>query len=92
MTNDPLNSLIRAATWCVRLIAIAAALVVILLILSFTRLARGADGLERISGPSDWVGWALSDIAQLPEQDRPFVRYLAIPRWGNEKWVPALIS
>ncbi len=90
MTNDPLNSLIRAATMCVRLIAIAAALVVVLLILSFTRLARGADGLERISGPSDWVGWALSDIAQLPESDRPFVRYIAIPSWGNEKWVPAL--
>ena len=65
MTNDPLNSLIRAATWCVRIIAIAAALVVLLLLLSFTRLARGAENIERISGPSDWVGWALSDIAQL---------------------------
>ena len=90
MTNDPLNSLIRAATWCVRIIAIAAALVVLLLLLSFTRLARGAENIERISGPSDWVGWALSDIAQLPESDRPFVRYLAIPSWGNERWVPAL--
>ena len=52
--------------------------------------ARGAEHLERISGPSDWVGWALSDIAQLQESDRPFVRYLAIPSWGSEKWVPAL--
>lgn len=90
---DPLNALVRAATFCVRALSIAFVFVVILLAMLLVKTARGEElpkSLERISGPSDWVGWALSDIAQLPEADRPFQRYLAIPSWGNEKWVPAL--
>lgn len=39
--------------------------------------------------PSDAVGWALTDIATVPEPDRPFTRYLWIPPYGNERWVAA---
>lgn len=89
INRDPLDNLIRASTLAVRLVAMAVALVVVLIVLSLVRVARGAE-LERLPGPADWTGWAISDLVQLPEVDRPFQRYLAIPNWGNEKWVPAL--
>jgi hypothetical protein len=47
-----------------------------------------ADPPARQPIPPDWVGWALTDLVQQPEVDRPFLRYLAIPPWGDEKWVP----
>ena len=53
----------------------------------------GADAvapLEYQAGPADWTGWQIADLVLLPEHDRPFMRYLAIPHWGNEQWVPAL--
>lgn len=49
-----------------------------------------AEPPKREPTPSDWVGWALSDLVQVNELDRPFIRYLAIPPWGDEKWVPAI--
>ena len=52
--------------------------------------AAVARGQERQPTPSDAVGWALSDLIQLPEPDRPFQRYLWIPPWGNDKWVAAI--
>ena len=90
---DPMNALVRAATLCVRILSIAFALVVVLLVLLFARSVRGADlpaTLERLPGPAEWTGWAIADQAQLSETDRPFQRYLAIPAWGNERWLPAL--
>lgn len=45
---------------------------------------------QRIATPADATGWALTDVAQLPEADRPFARYLWIPAWGDEQWVAAL--
>jgi hypothetical protein len=55
-----------------------------------TRLASAEEVPKRQPVPGDWVGWALADLVTLPEADRPFVRYVAIPPWGNEQWVPML--
>lgn len=52
--------------------------------------AADGDAPEYAAGPRDWTGWAIADLVLLPEHDRPFQRYLAIPHWGDEKWVPAL--
>ena len=43
----------------------------------------GADEpkLEYQAGPADWTGWQIADLILLPEHDRPFMRYLAIPHW-----------
>ena len=49
-----------------------------------------ADPPAKEPTPPDWVSWALTDLVQTPEADRPFIRYLAIPPWGNERWVPAI--
>lgn len=54
----------------------------------FAHAVRGAE--QRIATPADATGWALSDVAQLAEIDRPFMRYLWVPSWGNEQWVAAL--
>lgn len=68
------------------------ALVAILAGLVAGLLAVNLFGAEpqRIATPADATGWALTDVAQLPELDRPFVRYLWIPPWGNDQWVAAL--
>lgn len=59
--------------------------------LSLATRSISADELpKRQPVPSDWVGWALADLVTLPEADRPFIRYVAIPPWGNEQWVPML--
>lgn len=50
-------------------------------------LARGG---ERVPTSADAVGWALADVATLPEFDRPFARYLWIPPWGSDRWVAAV--
>jgi hypothetical protein len=55
-----------------------------------TRLASADELPKRQPVPGDWVGWALADLVTLPEADRPFVRYVAIPPWGNEQWVPLI--
>lgn len=47
-------------------------------------------GQERVPTPVEAVGWALGDLAVVPDGDRPFQRYLWIPPWGSDKWVPAL--
>lgn len=44
----------------------------------------------RLPTPADATGWALADIATAAEIDRPFLRYLWIPPWGDEKWVAAI--
>ena len=61
-----------------------------LLALSFILLAAWppvVSGQEptKIPTPADATGWALSDLVQIPEADRPFVRYLWIPPWGSER-------
>lgn len=52
---------------------------------------RLADGVEfgTYPTPRDWSGWAIADLIGIPESKRPFIRYLAIPGWGNEQWWPA---
>lgn len=54
------------------------------------RAVRSEELPKRQPVPGDWVGWALADLVTLPEADRPFVRYVAIPPWGTEQWVPML--
>ena len=49
-----------------------------------------ADPPARQPIPSDWVGWALTDRVQQSDIDGPFIRYLAIPPWGDERWVPLI--
>lgn len=44
----------------------------------------------RLPTPADATGWALADLLQVPEHDRPFSRYIWIPPWGNDRWVAAL--
>jgi len=39
---------------------------------------------------SDSVGWALSDLAQVPAADRQWQRFIWIPPWGDEKWIAAV--
>ena len=46
--------------------------------------------LEYAAGPHDWTGWALTDLVTLPEAERPFTRYIAIPHWGSDKWVASI--
>ena len=70
-------------------------IILTLLALSLILLAAWpptASGQEptKIPTPADATGWALSDLVQIPEADRPFVRYLWIPPWGSERWVPAI--
>lgn len=50
-----------------------------------------AEGVEfgTYPTPRDWSGWAIADLINIPESRRPFIRYLAIPGWGNERWWPA---
>jgi uncharacterized protein YkwD len=53
---------------------------------------RAADELpgKPVTTAAEAVGWALADLATIPEQDRPFVRYAWVPPWGNDKWVAAM--
>ena len=69
-----------------------AEVVLLLLSLAVAAVASGAEPkpLEYAAGPHDWTGWALADLVTLPEQERPFTRYIAIPHWGSDKWVPAI--
>ena len=53
-------------------------------------VALSADPPARQPIPSDWVGWALTDRVQQSDIDGPFIRYLAIPPWGDERWVPLI--
>ena len=64
----------------------------VLLVISIVLLTVAARAQEptRLPTSSDHVGWALSDLVQVSELDRPFMRYLAIPPWGNERWVSAI--
>ena len=73
-----------------RLVDVACGLLVVAYLLWLATRALSAEPAKRQPTPSDWVGWALTDLVQVPEADRPFVRYLAIPPWGNEQWVPAI--
>ena len=54
------------------------------------RAVRSEELPKRQPVPGDWVGWALADLVTLPEADRESIRYLAIPPWGNEQWVPMM--
>lgn len=57
---------------------------------ALTLIATIARGGDRVATSADAVGWALADVATLPEFDRPFTRYLWIPPWGNDRWVAAV--
>lgn len=89
MTSGDRNTVSELRTEVYRLTWFCAAAIVFSFLSLIVSVARSAE-LERLPGPADWTGWALSDLVQLPETDRPFQRYLAIPSWGNERWVPAL--
>lgn len=71
-------------------IVLAWSLVIGYAIVFAVRAARSEDALKLQPTPPDWVGWALTDLVQQPEDARPYLRYLAIPPWGNEQWVPAI--
>lgn len=66
--------------------------VLLLLSLAVAAVASSAEPakLEYAAGPHDWTGWSLADLVTLPEQERPFTRYIAIPHWGSDKWVAAI--
>lgn len=69
-----------------------AEVVLLLLSLAVAAVASSAEPakLEYAAGPHDWTGWSLADLVTLPEAERPFTRYVAIPHWGNDKWVAAI--
>ena len=71
-------------------VALAWALVIGYAIVLDARTASREELPKRQPTPPDWVGWALADLVTLPEADRGSIRYLAIPPWGNEQWVPML--
>jgi hypothetical protein len=73
-----------------RKVLILIALVVVLLCWVATIEARAQDIGKSIPTAADAVGWALGDIATMPESDRPFNRYVWIPPWGNERWIAAV--
>lgn len=45
---------------------------------------------EKVATPSDALGWALSDLATLPPEMRPFVRYVWLPPWAYPSWHGAM--
>jgi hypothetical protein len=89
MSDDDRNQISELRTEVYRLTWFCALALIVSIVSLAASVARGAE-LEKLPGPADWTGWAISDLVQLPEVDRPFQRYLAIPNWGNERWVPAL--
>ena len=89
MSDDDRNKITELRDEVYRLTWFCALALIVSAISLVASVARDAE-LEKLPGPADWTGWALSDLVQLPETDRPFQRYLAIPSWGNEQWVPAL--
>jgi hypothetical protein len=60
--------------------------VILLVLLSAAKTLRG----EEVATTAQAVGWALGDLAQLPETDRPFARYVWLPPWATPQWIPAL--
>lgn len=85
MNRDEYDDLMRAVrwlTWALFFLAVAVACATI-------RAAEAAIG-EPVATSADAVGWALGDVAAIPEQDRPFVRYVWIPPWGNPEWLARL--
>lgn len=68
--------------------------IVLLSLILLCATVKAADELQipgkLVTVSSDAVGWALSDLAQLQDLDRIHVRYLWIPPWGDDKWIPSL--
>jgi hypothetical protein len=71
-------------------VVLAWAMVIGYAIMFAARAALSDELPKRQPTPPDWVGWALADLVTLPEADRAAIRYLAIPPWGNEQWVPMI--
>lgn len=63
---------------------------VVVLVWVFAIEARAQEIGRYIPTPRDAVGWALGDVATLPESDRPFVRYVWLPPWADVRWVAAV--
>ena len=84
MTRDELRAIQRDVR---RSLVLSCCAVVLALGALVASLARGG---ERVPTTSDAVGWALADVATLPEIDRPFARYLWIPPWGRDTWVAGI--
>jgi len=83
--HDPMSSLAKAI-WA--LVVVGFLLFLVLGALT----VKAADELpgKPISTASEAVGWALADLAVLPELDRITTRYVWIPPWGDDKWVSAM--
>lgn len=69
---------------------VVALVFIVLLFGQSTAKSAEPTKLEYIASPRDWTGWAIADLITVPEQDRPFTRYVAIPHWGSDRWVAAL--
>lgn len=55
------------------------------------REVYGQDKPQQVATPREATGWALADVVTLAADDRPFLRYVWIPPWGNPDW-PAAVN
>lgn len=76
--------IVKAVHW------LAIAIVMLAAVVAAAAL-KGADDIagKPVASTVDAVGWALADIATLPESDRPFARFVWIPPWGTDRWIAA---
>ena len=87
MNNGDYNtrSVVRAIYWLV------IALFVLAFILSIATCRAAEQTLGKtVPTPAEAVGWALGDLATLPDADRPFTRYVWLPPWADERWIAAV--
>ncbi len=45
------------------------------------------DQPQRVASTEDAVSWAAQDLLLQPKADRPFLRYVWVPPWGDYDWV-----
>lgn len=64
--------------------------IAIVVFFTFIPTLSSGQEVQKLPTPADATGWALADLVSLQESDRPFARYIWIPPWGNERWVPAV--
>lgn len=85
MQTDP--RLLKAVWWLIAAIFLLATV----LLCATIKAAEETELPGRIvATTSEAVGWALSDLVQLPETERIFQRYVWIPPWGDDKWIPSI--
>ena len=69
---------------------LVAAIVLLAIVLLCATVKAAEETFRPVATTSEAVGWALSDLVQLPETERIFQRYVWIPPWGNDKWIPSI--